>query len=201
MLWAGGGWVSQGRGWGQGRGQPGRASDRIGVGPHGGRLTGTGRLGLRGHLAPPPPPPGILSYLNYMGMGQRDALHGTADELPPVGLLAEHPEVLGSFIRTAARVGRRLQAQRGPVRLRACPGPPPPPAPGPSLSGQLHPSSQDTDAFTLAFPPSVSLPAPTPEVPRCPLAFRACVARAVWPCPRSLVRPRPQVPSPSQAGA
>lgn len=41
--------------------------------------------------------------------------------------------------------------------------------------------------FTLAFPPSVSLPAPTPEVRRCPLAFRARVARAV--------RPRPQVPS------
>ncbi|XP_061242174.1 uncharacterized protein LOC133229620 isoform X1 [Bos javanicus] len=55
-------------------------------------------------------------------VGQRDVLHGTADELPPVGLAAEHPEV---HIRTAV-VGRRLQARRGPVRLRACPPPPPP---------------------------------------------------------------------------
>lgn len=53
--------------------------------------------------------------------------------------------------------------------------------------------------FTLAFPPSVSLPAPTPEVRRCPLAFRARGQSGVAP-PPSLVRPRPQVPSSPRRG-
>ena len=66
MLWAGEGGVSAGQGVGPGASVPGRA-DRIGVDPMGGQPTGTGR-GLGGHLAPPLPPPGILSYLNYMGM-------------------------------------------------------------------------------------------------------------------------------------
>ncbi|KAM9757458.1 uncharacterized protein ACBT57_010280 isoform 2-T3 [Dama dama] len=67
MLWAGEGGVSAGQGVGLGASVAGRALDRTGVDPTGGQPTGTGR-GLGGHLAPPLPPPGILSYLNYMGM-------------------------------------------------------------------------------------------------------------------------------------
>lgn len=67
MLWAGEGGVSAGQGVGPRASVPGRASDRIGVDPTGGQPTGKGR-GLGGHLAAPLPPPGILSYLNYMGM-------------------------------------------------------------------------------------------------------------------------------------
>ena len=122
MLWAGEGGVSAGQGVGPRASVPGRASDRIGVDPTGGQPTGKGR-GLGGHLAAPLPPPRNPELLKLHGhVGQRDVLHGTADELPPVGLAAEHPEV---HIRTAV-VGRRLQARRGPVRLRACPPPPPP---------------------------------------------------------------------------
>lgn len=179
----------QGRGGARGGGAPRQGLGPDWGGPHG-RSACRDRPGLRGHLAPPPPPPGILSYLNYMGMWAkgRPPWNG-GDELPPWASLQNTRKSL-SLSEPAVGTCTGPSTTRT-LSAKSLPSAPHHRQPRPSLLSQLHPSSVTLMPSPWPSHPACSPPCPDPEVRRCPPP-RSRAARGPAP---SLVRPRPQVPS------